>query len=129
MEFKEHIFHILVIDDDEFLLHAVKKRLESAGYKITICDNVHDAYFKLHILKPDLILLDVIMPDINGLEFMSLIRSQYETFEIPILLMSYLDKKELLKMGYETDSFHFLSKPFNLNTLPSKLQRLFSPVK
>lgn len=129
MSLKGHISHVMVIDDDEFLLQAIKKSLESARYKVTTCDNVHDAYFKLNILKPDMILLDVIMPDINGLEFMSVIRSQYETFDIPIVLMSYLDKKEFLKMGYQLDSSQFISKPLNLNTLPSKLQRLSLAVK
>ena len=129
MEFNGHISHVLVIDDDEFLLLGVKKRLESAGYKVTTCDNVHDAYFKLNILKPDLILLDIIMPDINGLEFMTIIRSQYETLDVPIILMSYLDKNELLKMGYELGSSEYFQKPFNLHTLPSKLQRFQLAVK
>lgn len=123
METKDHITHILVIDDDDFLLSAIKKKLELVGYKVTISNNVHDAYFKLNVIKPDMILLDIIMPDINGLEFMSIIKSQYEMLSIPIILMSYLDKKELYSMGYDFDSSSFLSKPFNINSLPSKLQR------
>ena len=129
MQFKGHISHVLVIDDDEFLLLGIKKKLESAGYKVTACDNVHDADFKLHIIKPDFILLDIIMPDMNGLEFMTILRSQHETLHIPIILMSHLNKKELLKMNYDFDSSQFISKPFNLNTLPLKLQRLLLAVK
>jgi CheY-like chemotaxis protein len=121
MEFKNNILHVLVIDDDEFLLLAIKKRLETEGHKVTTSDNVHDAYFKLHITRPDLILLDIIMPDINGLEFMSLIRSEYDMPDVPVILMSYLDKKEILKLGYELD--HYLAKPLNLKTLPSRLQQ------
>ena len=124
MESADHITHILVIDDDDFLLNAIKKKLELVGYKVTISNNVHDAYFKLHVLRPDMILLDIIMPDINGIEFMALLRSQYEMLSIPIILMSYLDKKELFNMGYDLDSSRYLSKPFNMNTLPLKLQRL-----
>lgn len=123
MESKHHITHVLVIDDDDFLLNAIKKKLELVGYKVTISNNVHDAYFKLNVLKPDIILLDIIMPDINGLEFMALIKSQYGTLGAPIILMSYLDKKELFNMGYNLDSNRYLSKPFNINTLPLKLQR------
>ena len=123
METLENITHVLVIDDDEFLLNAIKKKLELVGYKVTISNNVHDAYFKLHVLKPDMILLDIIMPEINGIEFMALLRSQFETLNIPIILMSYLDKKELFNMGYDLDSSSYLSKPFNMNTLPLKLQR------
>ncbi len=121
MKSEDHI-HILVIDDDDFLLNAIKKKLELVGYKVTISNNVHDAYFKLHVVKPDMILLDIIMPDINGIEFMALLRSQYEMLSIPIILMSYLDKRELFNMGYDLNSDRFLSKPFNMNTLPLKLQ-------
>ncbi len=124
MEAQENITHVLVIDDDDFLLNAIKKKLELVGYKVTISNNVHDAYFKLHVLKPDMILLDIIMPEINGIEFMALLRSQYEMLSIPIILMSYLDKKELFNMGYDLDSSRYLSKPFNMNTLPLKLQHL-----
>jgi DNA-binding response OmpR family regulator len=129
MEFKDDISHVLVIDDDEFLLLAIKKTLESEGYKITISDNVHDAYFKLNIMKPDLILLDIIMPDINGLEFMALLKSQYEMFDTPVVLMSYLDRKELLKMGHDITTSNYLPKPLNLKTLSAKLQHLHLSVK
>jgi DNA-binding response OmpR family regulator len=114
---KDHL-HVLVIDDDDFLLNAIKKKLELSGYKVTVSNNVHDAYFKLSITKPDIILLDIIMPDINGIEFMSLINSQMTSDKVPIMLMSYLPKKEIFDMGYNISTAHYLPKPFNVNRLP-----------
>lgn len=122
---KKEINHILVVDDDEFLLHAVKKKLELSGYKVTTSNNVHDALFKLGLVKPDLILLDVILPDINGIELMSLINSQFSPSSVPILLMSYLPKKELFNMGYNIGTAHYLPKPFNVNSLPKILDRIY----
>ncbi len=121
---KSDIQKILVIDDDEFLLEAIRKKLETCGYHVTVSNNVHDAYFKLNLVVPDLILLDIIMPDINGLEFMSLIKTEFIGSEIPIILMSYLGEKELYIMGYHVGNAHYLAKPFNVNSLPSKIQSL-----
>lgn len=126
MKTKNDILHILVIDDDEFLLSAIKKKLELGSYKVTTSSNIHDAYFKLGFIKPDLIMLDVIMPDINGIEFMSMINSQLSTSSIPIMLMSYLQKKELNNMGYSIGKAHYLTKPFNVNNLSVLLKRFFN---
>ena len=128
MNKKRDIQRILVIDDDEFLLEAIRKKMETSGYDVTVSNNVHDAYFKLNLLKPDLILLDIIMPDINGLEFMSLLQTEFIMSEIPVILMSYLPESELYNMGYAIGNAHYLPKPFNVNNLPSKLQSLLLKV-
>jgi DNA-binding response OmpR family regulator len=123
MKTKNHINHVLVIDDDELLLFAIRKKLELADYKVTVSSNVHDAFFKLDMSKPDLILLDVIMPDLNGVEFMHLINSQVMAKDTPIILMSFLPKTELFKMGYNLGSAYYLDKPFDINKLPDYLQK------
>lgn len=123
MKTKNNVNHILVIDDDEFLLLAIQKKLETAHYKVTVSSNVHDAYFKLNMTKPDLILLDVIMPDLNGVEFMHLIHSQAMAGKTPIVLMSFLPRKELNKMGYDLGSAYYLDKPFDVNKLPEMIKR------
>jgi len=123
---KNKINHILVIDDDEFLLNAVRKKLELANYKVTVSNNVHDAHFKLSILEPDLILLDIIMPDINGIEFMYQISSETTISHPPIVFMSYLSKKKLSEMGYSLGSAHYIPKPFDINKLPLLLNKAIS---
>lgn len=128
MKALKDISHILVIDDDTFLLEAIKKKLELIGYHVTTCSNMQDAYFQLGIMKPDLIMLDVIMPEMNGIEFMSLINSQFGILGVPIILMSYLPKKELFNMGYSIGKAHYLPKPFDVNALPIKLNQIFLPI-
>lgn len=118
------IKHVMVIDDDDFLLEAIRKKLELAGYKVTVSNNVHDAYFKLNMTKPDLIILDVIMPDINGVEFMHLINSQVMAERTPIILMSYLPRHELYKMGYDLGAAYYLDKPFDVNELPDLIKNV-----
>ncbi len=123
MKTNKNIHHILVIDDDEFLLLAIQKKLELADYKVTTSSNVHDAYFKLNMTKPDLIILDVIMPDLNGVEFMHLINSQSMADKTPIILMSFLPRQDLYKMGYDLGSAYYLDKPFDVNKLPVLIKR------
>lgn len=124
METTKEIKNVLVIDDDEFLLAAIRKKLELEHYKVTTSNNVHDAYFKLNMSKPDLIILDVIMPDLNGVEFMHLIKSQVVIGNTPIILMSYLPKDELYKMGYDLASAYYLDKPFDVNELPGLIKNV-----
>src|ERR1700758_625030 len=104
--------HVLVIDDDKFLLHAIKKGLELANYKVTVSSSVHDAYFKIGVVKPDVVMLDVIMPDMNGVEFMHLINSYFAPVYVPIVLMSFLPKKDLYNMGYNIGNTYYFNKPF-----------------
>ncbi len=128
MKAKTKITHVLIIDDDEFLLYAIRKKLELAHYKVTISSNVHDALFKLNMIKPDLIMLDVIMPDLNGVELMHIINSQILEQETPIILMSFLPKTELYKMGYNLGSALYLDKPFDINGLPGLIKNIiFKP--
>lgn len=116
--------HVLVVDDDDFLLSAMKKRLELSGHKVTTSNNVHDAFFKLGMKKPDLIILDIIMPDINGIEFMSLINAQFAGSGIKVMLMSCLTKKHVSEMGYNIGDTLYLTKPFNVDKLPSIVENL-----
>ncbi|MBI3135888.1 MAG: response regulator [Bacteroidetes bacterium] len=109
--------HILIIDDDEFLLGIIEKKLVLSGYKVTACNNVHDAIFKLGLIRPDMILLDIIMPDMNGLELMYLMQLQFSAALAPIVLMSRLNKREIYEMGYDIGNAGYLEKPFDLNQL------------
>lgn len=117
------IYNVLVIDDDEFLLEAIKKKLDQSGYRAIISNNVHDAIFKMGLKKPDLILIDIIMPDMNGLELMSIFRANYSDSKIPVILMSCLTKKEVLDMGYSIGETQYLVKPFNIDRLPVILEQ------
>ena len=125
METTKEKSHVLVIDDDEMLLFAMKTKLEMAGHRVTTSNSVMDAYFKLNLIRPDLIILDIIMPEINGLEFMNLINSQLMAVHVPIVLMTSLSKNELFEMGYKFGAARYLAKPFDVNELPGILEKTF----
>jgi DNA-binding response OmpR family regulator len=112
--------HILVIDDDEFLLGAIRKKLELSNYRVSISNNVRDASFKLGmIVKPDLILLDIIMPGISGLDFLPTLNYLFSYSTVPVILMSGLSPKHLNEMGYSLGKTAYIPKPFDINQLPA----------
>lgn len=88
--------HILVIDDDPVLLTIVRDYLEDAGFQVSTADC---GVYSNHIIygndPPDLILLDVIMPNMSGVKKSQLIKQRDKSSEIPIILMSSKDEEEL----------------------------------
>lgn len=119
-------FHVLAVDDDVFLLSAVRKSLELANYRVTVCTNVQDANFKLKLTEPDLVLLDIIMPEVNGLEFLKALHVGYDKPRAPVMIMSALTKQQIFEMGYSLGlaSSHYLAKPFDVNQLPSIIENV-----
>ncbi|MGZ3932489.1 MAG: response regulator [Bacteroidia bacterium] len=115
--------HILIVDDDEFILWALKAKFEKAGYKVTISSNIHDAYFKINNIDPSAILLDIMLPDMNGLEFMNLINSKIKDEKIPTILMSSLSQENVTQTAYKLGATGYLTKPFDLDDAVKMVER------
>ena len=85
---------ILFIEDDLPTVEVYKTALEHAGFKVEIALSGNDGIKKIKAKKPDLVLLDFLLPDINGLEVLKEIRAQKNTKDIPIfILTNYTDEK------------------------------------
>jgi DNA-binding response OmpR family regulator len=120
--------HILIVDDDEFILWALKAKFEKEGYKVTISSNIHDAYFKINNIDPNVILLDIMLPDMNGLEFMNLINSKIKDEKIPIILMSSLSQDNVTSTAYKLGAIGYLTKPFDLDDAVAMVKKHTEPV-
>ena len=79
---------ILIIEDEEILLDLIQKRLTQEGYKIYIARNGEEGLEKIKEEKPDLILLDIVMPKMGGFEVMERINKDKEFKDIPIIIIS-----------------------------------------
>lgn len=109
---------ILLIDDEEFLLYAMKRQLEKHGYNVATANNSNDAFREMQENHPDLIMLDVMMPGVNGIDFLNLISSQFMLHKTSVILMSALQKDDVLNnMGYKSGAVGFLHKPFDISEL------------
>ena len=109
-------FRILIVDDDPGNIHVLEKAL-SDTYEIMSVTNGFDAINFVAQLQPDLILLDVMMPEISGYDVCRIIKENEQNADLPILFLTALDTTEAEKLGLNVGGIDFLLKPVNLDIL------------
>ena len=120
------IAHILVVDDDDGIRSLVKKYLNENNYLVTTANSAEDAKEKIQIIKFDLIVLDIMMPGKNGLEF---IKENKNKLDTPVILLTA--KGEALERieGLETGADDYLPKPFEPKELILRIQNIIEKTK
>ena len=118
--------HILVVDDDEGIRSLVKKYLNENNYLITTAENAEDASEKIKIIKFDLIILDIMMPGKNGLEFINDHKNELET---PIVLLTAKGQANERIEGLEIGADDYLPKPFEPKELILRIKNILSKTK
>ncbi len=107
--------HILLVEDEPHVLHILGHRLEAEGYRLTACSNGRDALDASHRDRPDLIITDVRMPGMSGLELAAALGSGEETATIPlIVLTAHAINSEALQ---GTNVRELRSKPFSARAI------------
>ena len=102
---------ILVVDDDELVLIAIQELLSPLGFSVTILSNGPEALEKVSGDRFDLVILDVIMPEMNGFEVCQRIRKMDSYSETPILMLTAKSGEEDKQRGMEAGANLYLSKP------------------
>ena len=118
---------ILVVDDDEEYTQSIKELIEADGYEVVICNNGRDA-LTMQALNPfDIIVTDIIMPEVDGLEvIIQVSKSHPSTKLIAISGGGLLHATDLLFMAKHLGASSVLSKPFNYKLLKTQLKNLNS---
>ena len=110
---------VLLVDDDPQLVRLVRANLESVGYRVSTAADAHDALENIDLEMPDLILLDIMLPEIDGYELCRRIR---EFASIPIIMLTAkvedIDKVKGLKLGADD----YVTKPFNVQELLARIE-------
>jgi len=109
----EQMKRILVIDDLPENVFMLKDRLEHEGYEVLTAYNGKSGIEKAQNEVPDLILLDVMMPDINGFEVCKTLVSDSRTSDIPIILVTAKTDPEDIKEGLDAGAYDYIKKPIN----------------
>ena len=117
---------ILIVDDNVQFQSMLSKMLSNQQYETTVASDGFEAGIKVIEFKPDLILLDLIMPGIDGIEVCKKIKQNSSTREIRILVFTGYDTEEKRKQILEAGADGYLAKPFRLNTLLSAVYELLS---
>lgn len=120
---------ILIIDDDPTSLKLTESRLKANGYEIHISSDAPEGLEKAMKFKPDLIILDVMMPVVNGYNFCRLIKTQESCRHIPIILLTSRGAEEDRKIGKEVGADAYITKPFNIDELLKTVRDLLGVSK
>src|SRR5690349_19787612 len=114
---------VLVVDDDDELPQLNVIMMGRLGFSAKECENTSKAKEWLSKNKPKLILLDVMMPDGNGLDFCRWIKAQPGLEAIPVLILSAISDDETVQDALEMGAVNFIHKPFTFDELKEKVER------
>lgn len=121
------MFKILVVEDDKDLNRTVCSFLNQSGYEAVGCLNASDAYDAMYETVFDLIVSDIMMPDIDGFEFVKTVRSLNE--DIPVLFMTARDDFASKQRGYRVGVDDYMVKPIDLDELFLRIGALLRRAK
>jgi CheY-like chemotaxis protein len=102
---------ILIVEDDVMTLRMLDKVLSGAGYKVIPASNGIDALGLARDKRPDLLILDIVLPGLDGILVASRLKDDPKTRDIPIIFFSSLEKKDIKKRKDAASDWHFLRKP------------------
>lgn len=117
---------ILVVDDEPHILTLLESRLKAYGFSVITASNGTSCLNKAQSDNPDLIILDVMMPELNGFEVCRKLKENKKTKDIPVVMLTVLTQEEDVTKGLAQGAACFLSKPFNPEDLLSEIQTALS---
>ena len=106
--------HVLLVEDEPDLNETISFNLDSEGYEVTSTFNGKDALNAIEKKKPDLILLDLMLPDMSGLEICRELRSSKKTKKIPIMMVTAKGEEVDRIVGFELGADDYIVKPFSI---------------
>lgn len=120
MQNKKHL--ILAVDDNPQNLQIIGQRLEQSGYDVAIATDGNQALNFVKTQKPSLILLDIMMPKIDGLETCEILKKDPKTKDIPVIFLTAKTEFDDITKGFEAGAVDYIIKPFNIMELNSRVK-------
>lgn len=118
---------ILIVEDDFIVSDNISSLLEEEGYGTIVAENGLKAFEKLSVIKPDLIISDIAMPEMNGFELLKRIRIDYDKMTIPVIFLTAKTEREYFRQAMNLGADDFITKPFDpdelLEAIESRLNR------
>jgi DNA-binding response OmpR family regulator len=120
---------ILVVDDEEDILHFLELVLGEKGYEVITALGGQEALTRAHLDKPDLVLLDIMMPQMDGWEVLKLLRVDQATATVPVAMLSARTEARDRVQGLQEGAIDYICKPFSLQELLGKIEAIFAQVE
>lgn len=115
---------VLIVDDDERNLTLLAVKMKREGYEVDTAGNGLEALKKVQSFDPDLVLMDVMMPQMDGYEALRLLKSNEETRYIPVIMLTGRTEVEDKVMGFEVGAEDYISKPYSLMEVAARVKSL-----
>jgi two-component system, OmpR family, alkaline phosphatase synthesis response regulator PhoP len=115
---------ILVVEDDSDIAHLVGRYLDKAGFTTELAASGRDALTAVSQRRPDLLVLDLMLPHVDGLEVCRVIRANSETAAMPIIMLTARAEESARIRGLELGADDYLAKPFSPNELVARVRAL-----
>lgn len=115
---------ILVIDDEAHILELIKYNLEKEGYRVATCETGEEGLKEIEKELPDLLILDLMLPGMDGLEVCRRIRKEAAAVRLPVLMLTAKGEEADKVTGLETGADDYLTKPFGIRELTARVRAL-----
>jgi DNA-binding response OmpR family regulator len=115
---------ILIIDDEPDMVTLLSKGLEANGYEVVTAVNGWDGLAMARIEKPNLILLDSLMPKMDGATTLASLKAMNETKQIPVVVLTALSDKKHITEALQNGASDYIIKPFDLHSLIEKISNI-----
>lgn len=120
---------ILAVDDERHIVRLIQVNLERAGYRVVTANDGREALKKIGEDQPDLVILDVMMPYLNGFETLKQIRANPKTRNLPVIMLTAKAQDQDVFQGYSFGADIYLTKPFNPVELLTFVKRIFTEME
>lgn len=120
---------ILLVDDEEDILDFLELILEEQGYSVVKANSGREALAAAQMHRPELILLDIMMPEMDGWEVLKLLKADEEVSDIPVAMLTARTEMKDKIQGLQEGAVDYICKPFATKELLEKLQIIFAQVK
>ena len=117
---------ILVVDDEEDVRAVLSARLESAGFQVTTASSGMEALTRIRAASPDMVLLDIMLPGIDGLGICGMLKHDQRFKDIPVVMMTARTQPQVRRASQKLGADAYITKPFNHEELIETVRRLLT---
>ena len=121
--------HILVVEDNPVVRMLAELHLESAGHTVMTASNGDEALQLVSVIRPDLILSDLNMPNLDGFGLLRAVRERQDLASVPVIFLTMHDDMDRFRLSTELGANDYLNKPINRNALLNSINKCLSAAR
>lgn len=117
---------ILIVDDEKLTLNMLRSGLAENDFEVLTASNGFEALLCVETQSPDMVVTDIMMPKLSGIDLLRALKNNKETRDLPVMLISAVDDVEQIQEGLSLGAIDYITKPFKINEVVGKLRHHLS---